>query len=146
MDGNNFNHQFLCRLLNIGANLAAIEGADRTYETIFSITELVRYIYDTRKNIVLLDEEYRAVENYVRVHNMKGTGKSIALGKPGDDCRGIYISHLSIFSHIICEIESQVEENEKDSEIMYLLQCKEDSIELRKLPDNVRLAVFKIEK
>ena len=145
MDSYTFNHQFLCKLLGICANHAIIEEAYKTQETIQNITELVRYIYDPRKGTILLEEEFKATKNYIRIHNMRGMNKTISLEKHGDDSADKYICHLSILRHIIEDIEDRHSDSEENIEDKYIFDCHESEIELKKEPGNIRIACIKLE-
>jgi two-component system, sensor histidine kinase YesM len=144
MDNATFNYQYICRLLNIGANHAIIEGAARTREIILYITDLVRYVYDTRKSIVSLDEEYKAVQSYIEIHNLRGMSKSITIEKHGEDFSNIFIRHLSMFGYIVDDIENQIQDKEDSTDVLYLIEFIENEIALKKLQDKSPVDTFKI--
>ena len=145
MENCTYNHQFLCKLLGIGANHAIIEGAFKTQEIIQNITELVRYMYDPRKGIILLEEEFKAVKNYIHIHTMRGMNSTITAEKSENGGTGRYIRHLSVLSPIIEDIEEKSNSYEEGMEVKYVLECRESEIVLTRNPGNVRIAAIKPE-
>jgi LytS/YehU family sensor histidine kinase len=144
VENNTFNYQYICRLLNIGANHAIIEDAAKTREIILNITDLVRYVYDTRKSIVSLDEEYKATKSYIEVNNQRGLAKNISLEKRGRDFLNISINRLSLLDYIVNDIENQTEDKEYSTDILYLIEFIENEIVLTKLQDKSPVDTFKI--
>jgi sensor histidine kinase YesM len=68
------NPHFLFNTLNAGAQLAMMEGADRTYEYVQNVAELFRYNVRKGKEIVSLREEIELVDNYIYILNVRFSG------------------------------------------------------------------------
>lgn len=132
MDNNIFNHQFLCKLLCISANHAIFEGAVKTREIILNISDLVRYTYDTRRSIVSLDEEYKAVKNYIDIHNLRGMKENVTIEKCGKNYLNVFIKHLTILPYIIEDIEKGAEDSEECLNIKYSIECGVKEIVIKK--------------
>lgn len=116
--------------------MAIIEEAYKTQETILNISELVRYIYDSRKQVITLDEEFSAVLKYIEVQNLKAgrdityTAENLVTGEQA------YIRHLSVLGHLVQDIEKNLEEIEEGSSIKYVLEAEDEFIVLKKSADS----------
>lgn len=69
------NPHFLFNTLNAGAQLAMMEGADRTYEYVQNVAELFRYNVKTNNDIVTLEEEIKLVDIYIYILNVRFSGE-----------------------------------------------------------------------
>ena len=65
------NPHFLFNTLNAGAQLAMMEGADRTYEYVQNMAEFFRYNVKKGDEIVTLREEIELVDNYIYILNVR---------------------------------------------------------------------------
>lgn len=68
------NPHFLFNTLNAGAQLAMLEGADRTYEYVQNMAEFFRYNVKKGNDIVTLREEIELVDNYIYILNVRFSG------------------------------------------------------------------------
>lgn len=68
------NPHFLFNTLNAGAQLAMMEGADRTYEYVQNMAEFFRYNVKKGDEIVTLREEIELVDNYIYILNVRFSG------------------------------------------------------------------------
>lgn len=68
------NPHFLFNTLNAGAQLAMMEGADRTYEYVQTVADFFRYNVKNQKNDVSIREEVNLVDNYIRILNVRFSG------------------------------------------------------------------------
>ena len=68
------NPHFLFNTLNAGAQLAMMEGADRTYEYVQNMAEFFRYNVKKGDEIVTLWEEIELVDNYIYILNVRFSG------------------------------------------------------------------------
>lgn len=68
------NPHFLFNTLNAGAQLAMMEGADRTYEYVQNMAEFFRYNVKKGDEIVTLQEEIELVDNYIYILNVRFSG------------------------------------------------------------------------
>lgn len=68
------NPHFLFNTLNAGAQLAMMEGADRTYEYVQNMAEFFRYNVKKGDEIVTLCEEIELVDNYIYILNVRFSG------------------------------------------------------------------------
>lgn len=69
------NPHFLFNTLNAGAQLAMMEGADRTYEYVQNVAELFRYNVKKNNDIVSLEEEIKLVDIYIYILNVRFSGE-----------------------------------------------------------------------
>lgn len=69
------NPHFLFNTLNAGAQLAMMEGADRTYEYIQNMAEFFRYNVKKNNETVSLAEEIELVDNYIYILNVRFSGE-----------------------------------------------------------------------
>lgn len=69
------NPHFLFNTLNAGAQLAMMEGADRTYEYIQNMAEFFRYNVKKNNETVTLAEEIELVDNYIYILNVRFSGE-----------------------------------------------------------------------
>ncbi len=68
------NPHFLFNTLNAGAQLAMMEGADRTYEYVQTVADFFRYNVKNNKNDVTVREEVDLVDNYIQILNVRFSG------------------------------------------------------------------------
>jgi sensor histidine kinase YesM len=68
------NPHFLFNTLNAGAQLAMMEGADRTYEYVQTVADFFRYNVKNQENEVTVREEVTLVDNYIQILNVRFSG------------------------------------------------------------------------
>ncbi|MCR4989273.1 MAG: histidine kinase [Lachnospiraceae bacterium] len=68
------NPHFLFNTLNAGAQLAMMEGADRTYEYVQTVADFFRYNVKKQDELVSIGEEVDLVDNYIRILNVRFSG------------------------------------------------------------------------
>lgn len=68
------NPHFLFNTLNAGAQLAMMEGADRTYEYVQVMAEFFRYNVKKGSQTVTIGEEIDLVDNYIYILNVRFSG------------------------------------------------------------------------
>ncbi|MBQ3911425.1 MAG: histidine kinase [Lachnospiraceae bacterium] len=68
------NPHFLFNTLNAGAQLAMMEGADRTYEYVQVMSEFFRYNVKKGSRTVTIGEELELVDNYIYILNVRFSG------------------------------------------------------------------------
>lgn len=69
------NPHFLFNTLNAGAQLAMMEGADRTYQYVQNMAEFFRYNVKKGDEIVTILEEIELVDNYIYILNVRFSGE-----------------------------------------------------------------------
>lgn len=68
------NPHFLFNTLNAGAQLAMMEGADRTYQYVQNMAEFFRYNVKKGDEIVTIEDEIELVDNYIYILNVRFSG------------------------------------------------------------------------
>lgn len=68
------NPHFLFNTLNAGAQLAMMEGADRTYEYVQTVADFFRYNIKNQKTEVRIRDEVTLVDNYIQILNVRFSG------------------------------------------------------------------------
>lgn len=68
------NPHFLFNTLNAGAQLAMMEGADRTYQYVQNMAEFFRYNVKKGNETVTLGEEIELVDHYMYILNVRFSG------------------------------------------------------------------------
>ena len=68
------NPHFLFNTLNAGAQLAMMEGADRTYEYVQNMAVFFRYNVKKGNDTVTIREEMELVDNYIYILNVRFSG------------------------------------------------------------------------
>ena len=68
------NPHFLFNTLNAGAQLAMVEGADRTYDYVQNVAEFFRYNVKKSNDIVTIREELELVDHYIYILNVRFSG------------------------------------------------------------------------
>ena len=69
------NPHFLFNTLNAGAQLAMMEGADRTSEYMHNVANFFRYNIKKNKDVVTLKEEIELVDIYIYIINVRFAGE-----------------------------------------------------------------------
>lgn len=69
------NPHFLFNTLNAGAQLAMMEGADRTYNYVQNVADFFRYNVKKNNDVVTLREEIELVDNYIYIINVRFSGE-----------------------------------------------------------------------
>ena len=69
------NPHFLFNTLNAGAQLAMMEGADRTYQYVQNVAEFFRYNVKKGDETVTVLEEIELVDNYIYILNVRFSGE-----------------------------------------------------------------------
>ena len=68
------NPHFLFNTLNAGAQLAMMEGADKTYEYVQTVADFFRYNVKKQDVPVCIGDEVSLVDNYIRILNVRFSG------------------------------------------------------------------------
>lgn len=68
------NPHFLFNTLNAGAQLAMLEGADKTYQYVQNVAEFFRYNVKKGDATVTIQEEIELVDNYIYILNVRFSG------------------------------------------------------------------------
>ena len=68
------NPHFLFNTLNAGAQLAMMEGADRTYEYVQTVADFFRYNVKKQNNLVTIKDEVTLIDNYIEILNVRFSG------------------------------------------------------------------------
>ena len=68
------NPHFLFNTLNAGAQLAMMEGADRTYRYVQKVADFFRYNVKKNNDTVTLGEEIALVDTYIYILNVRFSG------------------------------------------------------------------------
>jgi len=68
------NPHFLFNTLNAGAQLAMMEGADRTYQYVQNVADFFRYNVKKNNDTVTLAEEIALVDTYIYILNVRFSG------------------------------------------------------------------------
>ncbi len=68
------NPHFLFNTLNAGAQLAMLEGADKTYQYVQNMAEFFRYNVKKNNVTVTIQEEIELVDNYIYILNVRFSG------------------------------------------------------------------------
>lgn len=68
------NPHFLFNTLNAGAQLAMLEGADRTYDYVQQVAQFYRYNMKKSEEIVAVREEINLVDSYIYILNVRFSG------------------------------------------------------------------------
>lgn len=69
------NPHFLFNTLNAGAQLAMMEGADRTYQYVQNVADFFRYNVKKNHDVVTLEEEIELIDNYIYIINVRFSGE-----------------------------------------------------------------------
>lgn len=69
------NPHFLFNTLNAGAQLAMMEGADKTYQYVQNVADFFRYNVKKNHDVVTLREEIELVDNYIYIINVRFSGE-----------------------------------------------------------------------
>ncbi|MBO7425174.1 MAG: histidine kinase [Clostridiales bacterium] len=69
------NPHFLFNTLNAGAQLAMMEGADKTYEFVQNMSEFFRYNINKNDEIIKLRDEIELVNHYMFIINVRFAGE-----------------------------------------------------------------------
>ena len=68
------NPHFLFNTLNAGAQLAMMEGADRTYDYVQKVAQFYRYNMKKSEEMVTIAEEIEMVDSYIYILNVRFAG------------------------------------------------------------------------
>ena len=68
------NPHFLFNTLNAGAQLAMMEGADRTYDYVQKVAQFYRYNMKKSEETVTIREEIEMVDSYIYILNVRFSG------------------------------------------------------------------------
>jgi len=68
------NPHFLFNTLNAGAQLAMMEGADRTYEYVQKVANFFRYNVKKGEDLVTIREEINLIDDYIYILNVRFSG------------------------------------------------------------------------
>ncbi len=68
------NPHFLFNTLNAGAQLAMMEGANRTYEYVQTVADFFRYNVKKQDKPVSIREEVKLIDNYIEILNVRFSG------------------------------------------------------------------------
>ena len=69
------NPHFLFNTLNAGAQLAMMDGSDRTYEYIQNVAQFFRYNIKKDNEIVTIHDEIDLIDNYIYILNVRFSGE-----------------------------------------------------------------------
>lgn len=69
------NPHFLFNTLNAGAQLAMMEGADKTYQYVQNVADFFRYNVKKNHDTVTLEEEIELIDHYIYIINVRFSGE-----------------------------------------------------------------------
>ena len=90
------NPHFLFNTLNAGAQLAMMEGADRTAEYIRNMADFFRYNVKKSSETVKLSEEIELVDSYVYILNVRFAGEIIFEKDIDENLLGVMVPSMII--------------------------------------------------
>ena len=85
------NPHFLFNTLNAGAQLAMMEGADKTYEFVQNMSEFFRYNVKHSDEPILLKDEIDLVDHYMFIINVRFAGEIRFIKQIDEDVLNVHI-------------------------------------------------------
>lgn len=85
------NPHFLFNTLNAGAQLAMMEGADKTYEFVQNMSEFFRYNVKHSDEPILLKDEIDLVDHYMFIINVRFAGEIKFIKQIDEDVLNVHI-------------------------------------------------------
>ena len=126
------NPHFLYNTLNAGAQLAMLEGADRTYGYLQNVAAFFRYRIKGEDKEPTLEQEIALVDNYIHILNVRFSG-DIHYSKELDErCLAVSVPGM---------ILQPVVENAVNHGIRDIEREKRIALKVERLPDLIRVRI-----
>lgn len=140
------NPHFLFNTMNAGAQLAMLEGADKTYTYVQNVADFFRYNVKKNNDVVTLREEIELVDSYIYIINVRFAGDIHFRKKIDEDLINVWVPSMILQPLIENSINYGIREIEWESLIELSVYRDEDGICVSVRDNGIGMPAEKIEK
>lgn len=140
------NPHFLFNSLNAGAQLAMMEGADRTYEYVQNMAEFFRYNLKKNNVVVPLRDEIELVDSYVYIINVRFSGEIHFEKKIDKRFEGIQVPSMILQPIVENSINYGIRNIDWEGKILLSVYQFEDSLCISIKDNGIGMSREKIER
>lgn len=140
------NPHFLFNTLNAGAQLAMMEGADRTYLYVQNVADFFRYNIKKNNEIVTLREEIKLVDHYIYIINARFSGEIIFNKQINEELIDATLPGMILQPLVENAISHGVREIDWEKNIQLSIQGTKEGISIRIQDNGVGMSQEKIQR
>lgn len=138
------NPHFLFNTLNAGAQLAMMEGADKTTEFIENMADFFRYNIKKMNQDTTIGEEVRLVDNYIYILNVRFTGEIHFEKKVDEGVLEVNVPSMILQPIVENAVNYGIRNIDREGKIRLTVYRKEDFIYLSVWDNGVGMSGEKI--
>lgn len=122
------NPHFLFNTLNAGAQLAMMEGADRTYEYVQQVALFYRYNVKKGNDIVTIKDEMELIDNYIYILNVRFSGDIHYEKEVDEKLLGVQMPNMVLQPIVENCINHGIREKDGDGKIWFEIYEEEERV------------------
>ena len=140
------NPHFLFNTLNAGAQLAMMEGADRTYHYVQKVADFFRYNVRKNNDTVTLAEEIALVDTYIYILNVRFSGDIHFRKKVDERLLGVQVPSMILQPLVENSVNYGIRNIDWEGEILLSVYRMNDTVCISVKDNGIGIAQEKIDK
>ena len=140
------NPHFLFNTLNAGAQLAMMEGAERTYKYVQNVADFFRYNVKKNNDTVTLAEEIKLVDTYIYILNVRFSGDIHFRKEVDESLLGVQVPSMILQPIVENSVNYGIRDIDWEGEILLSVYRMDDAICISVKDNGVGIAQEKIDK
>jgi two-component system sensor histidine kinase YesM len=125
------NPHFLFNTLNAGAQLAMMEGADKTYVYVQNVADFFRYNVQNREGSVTLADELELVDHYLYIMNVRYGGEISYEAHVDDGLKNLQMPSMILQPIIENCVKHGLRDIDRPGRIVLTVERQEDTVRIR---------------
>lgn len=140
------NPHFLFNTLNAGAQLAMMEGADRTYHYVQKVADFFRYNVKKNNDTVTLAEEIALVDTYIYILNVRFSGDIHFRKKVDERLLGVQVPSMILQPLVENSVNYGIRNIDWEGEILLSVYRMNDTVCISVKDNGIGIEQEKIDK
>lgn len=140
------NPHFLFNTLNAGAQLAMMEGAERTYKYVQNVADFFRYNVKKNNDTVTLAEEIKLVDTYIYILNVRFSGDIHFRKEVDETLLGIQVPSMILQPIVENSVNYGIRDIDWEGEILLSVYRMDDAICISVKDNGIGISQDKIDK
>lgn len=140
------NPHFLFNTLNAGAQLAMMEGADRTYKYVQNVADFFRYNVKKNHDTVTLAEEIEMVDTYIYILNVRFSGDIHFRKEVDENLLAVQVPAMILQPIVENSVNYGIRDIDWEGEIVLSVQRMDDAVCISVKDNGIGIAQEKIDK
>ncbi len=140
------NPHFLFNTLNAGAQLAMMEGADRTYRYVQNVADFFRYNVKKNNETVSLREEIALVDTYIYILNVRFSGDIHFRKEVDESLLGVQVPSMILQPIVENSVNYGIRNIDWEGEVLLSVYRMNDAVCISVRDNGIGISEDKIEK